>query len=165
MKQFKTLVQVRFTTKKKTLYTICLTTCRTTSAFISQPPKMVKHNQTIRENIGKILKMDGSRTQLVTSLPSKNKTQVLVVKNYAKTDIKFFLPPPVSLYFLTFRSSHTKEFLGKGVLKTCSNFTREHPCRSAISIKLQSNFIEITLLHGCSPANFLLHIFIQNTFS
>ena len=49
-------------------------------------------------------------------------------------------------------------FLGKGALKICSKFTEEHPCRSAISIKLQSNFIEITLWHGCSPIN-LLHIF------
>ena len=30
--------------------------------------------------------------------------------------------------------------------------------QSVISIKLQSNFIEITLRHGCSPVN-LLHIF------
>ena len=49
-------------------------------------------------------------------------------------------------------------FLGKGVLKTCSKFTGEHPCRSPISIKLQSNFIEIALWHGCSLVN-LLHIF------
>ena len=49
-------------------------------------------------------------------------------------------------------------FLGKGVLKICSNFTGEHPCRSAISIKLLCNFIEITLRHGFSPVN-LLHIF------
>ena len=49
-------------------------------------------------------------------------------------------------------------FLGKGALKICSKFTGEHPCRSAISIKLQSNFIEIALRHGCSPVN-LLHIF------
>ena len=49
-------------------------------------------------------------------------------------------------------------FLGKGVLKICSKFTGEHPCRSAISIKLQSNFIEIALWHECSPVNFL-HIF------
>ena len=35
---------------------------------------------------------------------------------------------------------------------------REHPCRSVISIKSQSNFIEITLQHGCSPVN-LLYIF------
>ena len=49
-------------------------------------------------------------------------------------------------------------FPGKGVLKICSKFTENHPCRSAISIKLQSNFIEITLRHGCSSVN-LLHIF------
>ena len=30
--------------------------------------------------------------------------------------------------------------------------------QSVISIKLQSNFIEITLRHGCSPTN-LLHLF------
>ena len=45
-----------------------------------------------------------------------------------------------------------------GVLKICSKFTVEHPCRSVISIKLQSNFIEITLWHGCFPVN-LLHMF------
>ena len=49
-------------------------------------------------------------------------------------------------------------FFGKSVLKICSRFTKEHPCRSVISIHLQSIFIEITLWHGCSPAN-LLHIF------
>ena len=57
-----------------------------------------------------------------------------------------------------FRSSHPEVFLGRSVLKICSKFIGEHPCRSAISIKLQSNFIEITLRHGCSPVN-LLHIF------
>ena len=49
-------------------------------------------------------------------------------------------------------------FLGKGAPKICSKFTGEHPCRSAISIKLQSNFIEITFQHGCPLVN-LLHIF------
>ena len=57
-------------------------------------------------------------------------------------------------------------FLTKGVLKVCSKFAGEHLCRSAISIKLQSNFIEITLRHGCSPVN-LQHIFrtpfVKNT--
>ena len=37
-------------------------------------------------------------------------------------------------------------------------FTGERSCRSAISIKLQSNFIQITLRHGCSLVN-LLYIF------
>ena len=49
-------------------------------------------------------------------------------------------------------------FLVKAVLNICSKFTGEHSCQSVISIKLQSNFIEITLRHGCSPLN-LLHIF------
>ena len=49
-------------------------------------------------------------------------------------------------------------FLGKGVLKICCKFTREHPCQRAISIKLLFSFIEIALRHGCSPVK-LLHIF------
>ena len=49
-------------------------------------------------------------------------------------------------------------FLRKDVLKICSKFTGEHLCRSVISIKLQNNFIEIALRHGCSPVN-LLYIF------
>ena len=59
---------------------------------------------------------------------------------------------------LLFRSSHPEVFLGKGVLKICCKFTGEHPCRSVILIKLQSNVIEITLPHGYSPVN-LLHTF------
>ena len=57
-----------------------------------------------------------------------------------------------------FRSSHPKVFLGKGVLKIYGEFTGEHPCRSAISIKLPRIFIEIAFWHGCSLVN-LLHIF------
>ena len=53
------------------------------------------------------------------------------------------------------RSSRPEVFLAKGVLKICSKFTGEHPCRSVI---LLCNFIEIALQHGCSPVN-LLHIF------
>ena len=56
------------------------------------------------------------------------------------------------------RSSHPEMFLVKCVLKICSKFTGEQLCRSAISVKLQRNFIENTLRHGCSPVN-LLHIF------
>ena len=58
----------------------------------------------------------------------------------------------------THRSSPPEVFLRKGISIICCKFTREHPCRSAILIKLQSNFIEIALRHGCSPVN-LLHIF------
>ena len=38
------------------------------------------------------------------------------------------------------RSSHPEAFLGKGVLKICSKFTGEHPCRNVISINLLCNF-------------------------
>ena len=73
----------------------------------------------------------------------------------------------VPLYeVLIHRSTHWEVFLRKGVLKICSKFTGENPCRSAISIKLLCNIIEITLRHGCSPVNWL-HIsrtrFQQNT--
>ena len=57
-----------------------------------------------------------------------------------------------------YRSSHQEVLLRKSVLKICSKFTRDHPCRTPISVKLLCNFIEIALRHGCSPVN-LLHIF------
>ena len=47
-------------------------------------------------------------------------------------------------------------FLGKEVLKICSKFTGEHPCRIVISIKLQSVFNEVTLQYVCSTVNLLL---------
>ena len=65
------------------------------------------------------------------------------------------------------RSSHSKVFLGKEVLKICSKFTGEHPSPKVISIKLFCNF-DITLRHWCSPV-ILLYIFRTpfpyNTFS
>ena len=56
-------------------------------------------------------------------------------------------------------------FLGKGVLEICSKFTGEHPCRSAISIKLQSNFTEIILRHmfSCKFATYFRTTFFRNT--
>ena len=64
---------------------------------------------------------------------------------------------------LIFKSSHPEEFLVKGVLKIFSKFTGEHPCQSAISIKLLCKVIEIALRYGCSPVD-LLHI-IRTPFS
>ena len=58
---------------------------------------------------------------------------------------------------LSYRSSLPEVLLGRGILKTCSKCTGEHPCRSAISKKLLCNFNEIALWHGCFPVN-LLHI-------
>ena len=68
---------------------------------------------------------------------------------------------------IVLKQPHPEVFLRKGVLKICGKFIGEHPCPSLISIKLQSNFIEITLRHGCFPVN-LLHIvrtpYPRNTF-
>ena len=64
-------------------------------------------------------------------------------------------------YFLqssTFRSSPSEVFLRKVVLKACSKCTGEHLRQTAISVKLQSNFIKIKLRHGSSSVN-VLHIF------
>ena len=55
--------------------------------------------------------------------------------------------------FMTWRGSRPEVFLRTSVLEIYSKFTRENTRRSAISIKLQSSFIEITLRHGCSPVN------------
>ena len=52
------------------------------------------------------------------------------------------------------RSSSLKVFFENGVLKIYSKFTGEQPCQSANFLKLQSNFIKITLWHGC----YLLYI-------
>ena len=62
------------------------------------------------------------------------------------------------IYHFNSEATPPEMFLGKDVLKTCSNFTEEYPCQSVISIKLQSNFIEIALWHVCSPVT-LQHIF------
>ena len=59
------------------------------------------------------------------------------------------------------RNSPLEVFLGESVLKICRKFTGEHPCRIVIfncKLQLQSNFIEITLRHVCSPVH-LLYIF------
>ena len=68
------------------------------------------------------------------------KTEEGVNKANQRTKIKLFTKC---------RTSHPQVFLRKGVLKICSKFTGEHPCRSVISV----NFIEIALRHGCSPVS------------
>ena len=71
------------------------------------------------------------------------------------------------IHYYFFKSRPQEVFLGKGVLKKCSKFTGEHPRRNVISIKLQSDIIEITLWRGCSPVNLLCMFttyFPRNTF-
>ena len=76
-----------------------------------------------------------------------------------------------------FRISLLQTLFKIGVLKNFANFTGKHlfwslfliklqvSCRSAISIiKLQSNFIEITLRHeACNSRNFLEQLLYKTT--
>ena len=63
-----------------------------------------------------------------------------------------------AVFLKSYRNSPPYVFWEKEVLKKCSKFTGEPPCRSVISIKLFCKFTEITVRHGCFPLN-LLHIF------
>ena len=78
------------------------------------------------------------------------------------------LKSPFCLLFVTtFRSSPLKAFLWETVLKICSKFTKEHPSKSLISIKLSSVYMEITIRHRCSPVNLLYiseHLFIRTPY-
>ena len=56
-----------------------------------------------------------------------------------------------------YRNSSPQVFLGKSVLKLCRKFTGEQPCQTVVSIKLQSNFIEILHFGIC-------YIFSKNFF-
>ena len=52
------------------------------------------------------------------------------------------------------RSSSSDVFLGKVALKICCKFTRKHPCRSVISIKLQR--VKKSFQHVFSLVTFLM---------
>ena len=69
--------------------------------------------------------------------------------------------------FMSDRSSLPHVFLRKGVLKIDSEFTGEHPCRSAIS-KCKGNIVQVSFFDGTGPLNAqklklrfakLLHVF------
>lgn len=55
-------------------------------------------------------------------------------------------------------SNPSMMFFEKVVLKISNKSIAKHPCRCAISIHLQSNFIKLTFRHGCSPVK-LTHVF------
>ena len=64
-------------------------------------------------------------------------------------------------YIYMYRNSHPEVFLGKRVLKICSRFTGENPCRSAISVKLQLYWNRTSAwVFSCKSA-----AYFQNTFS
>ena len=96
-------------------------------------------------------------------LPNSNNYFFICIISYLFLLISNFVSPSLSYSFrhethsTIYRSSRPEVFLEKGVLKICSKFTRDNHAEVR-SLKLLSNFIEITLRHGCSPVN-LLHIF------
>ena len=61
---------------------------------------------------------------------------------------------------VTHRSSRPEGFLEKGVLKICSKFSGEHPCQSAISIKLLCNKLYSAWVFSSTFA-----AYFQSTFS
>ena len=61
------------------------------------------------------------------------------IKNQNIIILRFLNLPALSFVqnlCLKYRSIPPEVFLGKGVLKICSKFTGEHPCRSEVSINL-----------------------------
>ena len=130
--------------------------------------------------------LENSATGLVTFLPSTLSERIIlgVMDEFGNTAIKqLFITycfcsnegvcdftalefETGSYFFKCIRSSHPEVFFKKSVLKICIKFTGEDPCRSAISIKLLCNFIEITLRQGCCPVNLLYifrTLFLKNT--
>ena len=60
-------------------------------------------------------------------------TLVLICDNIINADLRsryFILFKSYNRYYKKTRTSHPEVFLGKGVLKICSKFLGEHPCRS-----------------------------------
>ena len=76
---------------------------------------------------------DGESLDVVT------KKSILVPKG--ALDLPLLEIKMSKLNIRTVRSNRPEVLLRKRVLKICSKFIGEHPCRSAISIKLLSNFI------------------------
>ena len=90
--------------------------------------------------------------------------------SYSKDKIYFF---PFDIGILNnldtyYRCSPPEVFLGKDVLKICSKFTSEHPCRSLISIKMLRNFAlqlywnhTLTWVFSCKLAAYFLNTFSE----
>ena len=93
----------------------------------------------------------------VSSKPNKTHVSTSHKNSFKDNLLSVLLSRFVRIISAYGRSSLSKVLLRKDVLKICSKLKGEHTCRGVISIKLQSNFFEIILRHGCSPVN-LLHI-------
>ena len=96
-----------------------------------------------------------THSPLPTQPPTQNSSGFAYVLNY----LHYHLNSCLGLIGLFSGWGQWKIVVQKqGVLKIYVKFITEHPRRSAISIKLLCNFIEITLRRECSLIN-LLYIF------
>ena len=75
---------------------------------------------------------------------------------FLQWNMNFFPESSRPSIFWISRSSHPEGFLGKGVLKICSKFAREHPCLNVVSIKLLSNFANIIAAMSYMKWNFFI---------
>ena len=71
---------------------------------------------------------------LLHSIVTSSNIQLLQTRFHC-VDIFFIKFRFYEAFTVVKRNSHTKVFLGKGVLKICSKFTGGHPCWNLISIK------------------------------
>ena len=70
-------------------------------------------------------------------------------------------------YIMMVQNQPSRCVLRKRCSKNIQQIYRRTPCRSAISIKLQSKFIEMAIWHECSPINLLHNFrtpFLKNSF-
>ena len=73
-----------------------------------------------------------SALDLITFVEYRNLDMLLMSQDLIFPSFNFWLRNTI------YKSSHPEVLLRKDVLKICSKFTGEDPCRSVISIKLQS---------------------------
>ena len=72
--------------------------------------------------------------------------------------LKSFFMTINSFYNFKFRQQPFRDVLKKRCYENMQQIYKRTPMPKCVSTKLQSNFIEIILRHGCSPVN-LLHVF------
>ena len=72
--------------------------------------------------------------------------------------LKSFFMTINSFYNFKFRQQPFRDVLKKRCYENMQQIYKRTPMPKCVSTKLQSNFIEIILRHGCSPVN-LQHVF------
>ena len=72
---------------------------------------------------------------------AKHFARIFRMRNISQNTVKYTLHHKPC--YIIFRSNPPEVFLAKAILKICSKLTGEHPCRSALSIKLHRRFVKL----------------------